>query len=66
MSYILCFRWNSYNDAIKCIVGNIDKIEEVCNDLQLPIISGIRNVSFLQEYYTVNYLYKYAYLIFIS
>jgi len=48
------FRWNSYYDAIKCIVENIDKIENVCNDLQLSTNSGSREISFLQEYYNVN------------
>lgn len=59
------FRWNSYYDAIKCIVENIDKMENVYNDLQLPTISGPREVSFLQEYCNVNFIYKYTYLLFI-
>jgi len=59
------FRWNSYYDAMTCIVQNIDKMENVCNDLQLPTISGPREVSFLQEYCNVNFIYKYAYLLFI-
>jgi len=58
------FRWNSYYDAMKCILENIDKIKDVCNDLQLTSISGPREISFLQEYCNVNFIYKYAYLIF--
>ncbi|XP_029346297.1 uncharacterized protein LOC107884470 isoform X2 [Acyrthosiphon pisum] len=46
-------RWNSYYDAMKCILENIDKIEDVCNDLQLTTISGPREISFLQEYCNV-------------
>ncbi|XP_060860233.1 uncharacterized protein LOC132937431 [Metopolophium dirhodum] len=46
-------RWNSYYDAMKCILENIDKIEDVCNNLQLATISGPREISFLQEYCNV-------------
>ncbi|XP_015368124.1 PREDICTED: uncharacterized protein LOC107164712 [Diuraphis noxia] len=43
-------RWNSYYDAIKCVVNNIEKIEMICIELQLPIISKPREVAFLIEY----------------
>jgi hypothetical protein len=47
-------RWNSYYDAIKCVVNNIKIIEMICIELQLPIISKPREVAFLIEYCKVN------------
>lgn len=47
-------RWNSYYDAIKCVVNHIEKIEMICIELQLPIISKPREVAFLNEYCKVN------------
>lgn len=35
---------------MKCIMINIDKINELCIELQLPPISSPREVSFLKEY----------------
>jgi len=46
----LIFRWNSFNDAIKCIMGNITKIEKVFEVVQVPPFSVQRDVSFLIEY----------------
>jgi len=48
------FRWNSFYDAMKCIMTNIDKINILCIDLQLPSISSPREVSFLKEYCDVH------------
>lgn len=66
-------RWNSYYDAIKCVVNNFEKIEMICIELQLPIISKPREVAFLNEYCIVNdkfyllilkFVYSYYNLIF--
>lgn len=46
----LIFRWNSFYDAIKCIVGNITKMEKVFEVVQLPPFAVQRDVSFLIEY----------------
>lgn len=48
------FRWNSYYDAITCVVNHIEKIEIICIELQLPIISKPREVAFLNEYCKVS------------
>ncbi|KAF0753476.1 Uncharacterized protein FWK35_00014868 [Aphis craccivora] len=43
-------RWNSYYDAINCIVENIDKIDDICIKLELVSFSRPREVGFLKEY----------------
>lgn len=48
------FRWNSYYDAITCVVNHIEKIEIICIELQTPIISKPREVAFLNEYCKVS------------
>jgi len=60
---VTCFRWNSYYDAMKCVLINIDKINELCIDLQLPSISSPREVSFLKEYCEVYYYFFYVLLL---
>lgn len=47
-------RWNSFYDSIIIVVDNIDKMDEVFNELELPLISKPREVAFLIEYCKVN------------
>lgn len=46
----LCFRWSSYYDAIKCIVDNLNKIDEVFSITSLSSLSRPRETTFLIEY----------------
>ncbi|KAF0716715.1 Uncharacterized protein FWK35_00031341 [Aphis craccivora] len=43
-------RWNSFYDAIKCIVSNLNKIDEVFSITSLPPFSRPRETLFLIEY----------------
>lgn len=57
-------RWNSYYDAINCIVENIDKIDDICIKLELVSFSKPREVGFLKEYCKVIiiFIYKYTFM----
>jgi hypothetical protein len=46
----LCYRWNSYYDAIKCIVDNFNKIDEVFSITSLSSLSRLRETTFLIGY----------------
>uniref|UniRef100_A0A2S2Q420 Zinc finger BED domain-containing protein 4 n=1 Tax=Sipha flava TaxID=143950 RepID=A0A2S2Q420_9HEMI len=43
-------RWNSYYDAIKCIVDNFNKIDEVFSITSLSSLSRLRETTFLIGY----------------